>query len=299
MICSCHNIFTSRKGDTSKAHTHQVGLLALELENRETMDNSNNNNTNTKRRIPTRHYSQLNNQGVQFLQEGHYEDATYCFIEAMQGINRQMVSPPVDLTSSISSESSDHSSYFISLDGQDDYYDDPCCTPHHPTTTRARPSHDAGSELFLFRSALLLLSGDHDEKGSDCCSTCCSNSSFTKSTFVTVLYNLALSYHLKALELNDIQSLTQALSYYQIAYRVVVSGATAPLPQVMAIFNNIGHVHRLLRNDDGAKNCFQHLLSVMMLVQQTGEVNRINKWDGFLSNVFGLIGEGPNPASAA
>ena len=251
------------------------------------MDNSN-NNTN-KRRTPSRHYRQLNNQGVQFLQEGHYEDATYCFIEAMQGINRQMVSPPVDLGSSITAES-DHSSYFISLDGQDDYYD--CCSPY-PTT----PSHDAGSDLFLFRSALLL-SGDR-EKSSDCCSTSCSNTSFTKSTFVTVLYNLALSYHLKALDLQDIQSLTQALSYYQIAYRVVVSGATASLPQVMAIFNNIGHVHRLLRNDDGAKNCFQHLLSVMMLVQQTGEVNRINKWDGFLSNVFGLIGEGPNPASAA
>ena len=248
-----------------------------------------------ERRVLTRNFLKVNNDGIHHLRKGHYEDATYCFIEAMQGINRQMISPPANVTPSSIPNESITPSYFVSLEGQD------------AVTSSPPSSHSLaeGGDMFLFRSALLVSDIGEAACSSDCSSCCPSsyssnnNTASTKSTFIAVLYNLALSYHLNALETRDLQSLTQALSYYQIAYRVVVSGTSAPLPQVMAIFNNIGHVHRLLHDEDNAKSCFQHLLSVMMLVQQTGEIDRIKKWDGFFSNVTGLIGEGPNPASAA
>jgi len=83
--------------------------------------------------------------------------------------------------------------------------------------------------------------------------------------------------------------LAQALAYYQIAYRILVSEQRVLVSQAMVIINNIGHIHRLMGEEDNAKQCFQRLLTTMIYIQQTGDSNQISHWDRFLSNVIDLI----------
>lgn len=83
--------------------------------------------------------------------------------------------------------------------------------------------------------------------------------------------------------------LGQALAYYQIAYRILVSERRVLVSQAMVILNNIGHIHRLMGKDENAKRCFQRLLTTMIYLQQTGDANQISHWDCFLTNVIDLI----------
>jgi len=83
--------------------------------------------------------------------------------------------------------------------------------------------------------------------------------------------------------------LDQALAYYEIAYRILVSEQRVLVSQAMVILNNIGHIHRLMGREENAKRCFQRLLTTMVYLQQTGDSNQISHWDRFLSNVIDLI----------
>jgi hypothetical protein len=68
--------------------------------------------------------------------------------------------------------------------------------------------------------------------------------------------------------------------------------------RAMIILKNIGQIHWLLQNEEGAKNCFQYLLTTMLFVQQMGKASQIQNWDSFLSNILDLIIQGPFLASA-
>ena len=83
--------------------------------------------------------------------------------------------------------------------------------------------------------------------------------------------------------------LSQALAYYQIAYRILVSDQRVLVSQAMVILNNIGHIYRLMGKEENAKNFFQRLLTTMAYVQQTGNYEQISHWDSFLTNVIDLI----------
>ncbi len=83
--------------------------------------------------------------------------------------------------------------------------------------------------------------------------------------------------------------LGQALAYYQIAYRILVSEQRVLVSQAMVILNNIGHIHRLLGNEENAKKCFQRLLTTMLYLQQAGDHHQIIHWDSFLNNVMDVI----------
>lgn len=83
--------------------------------------------------------------------------------------------------------------------------------------------------------------------------------------------------------------LSQALAYYEIAYRILVSEQRVLVSQAMVILNNIGHIHRLMGKEEDAKQCFQRLLTTMVYLQQTGASHQISHWDSFLKNVIDLI----------
>ena len=88
----------------------------------------------------------------------------------------------------------------------------------------------------------------------------------------------------------DTVLLGQALSYYQIAYRILVSEQRVLVSQAMVILNNIGHIHRLMGNEATARKCFQRLLTTMIYLQQSGEARQqISHWDSFLNNVIDLL----------
>jgi len=83
--------------------------------------------------------------------------------------------------------------------------------------------------------------------------------------------------------------LSQALAYYEIAYRILVSDQRVLVSQAMVILNNIGHIHRLMGNEENAQRCFQRLLTTMIYIQQTGDSRQISHWDFFLKNVIDLM----------
>jgi tetratricopeptide (TPR) repeat protein len=83
--------------------------------------------------------------------------------------------------------------------------------------------------------------------------------------------------------------LGQALNYYEIAYRILMSEQRVLVSQAMVILNNIGHIHRLMGQEEKAKRCFQRLLTTMVYLQQTGDWHQISHWNSFLTNVIDLI----------
>jgi tetratricopeptide (TPR) repeat protein len=83
--------------------------------------------------------------------------------------------------------------------------------------------------------------------------------------------------------------LSQALAYYEIAYRILMSEQRVLVSHAMVILNNIGHIHRLMGKEENAKRCFQRLLTTMIYLQQTGDSHQISHWDCFLTNVIDLM----------
>ena len=114
-----------------------------------------------------------------------------------------------------------------------------------------------------------------------------------------IVYNMSLAYHRAALDLGSLEVLKHALVHYDAAYRILISESRVLVSQAMVILNNIGHIHRLLNDQDRARACFQCLLTTMIYVQQSGESRHIHQWESFFSNVFDLIAPSPRPAPAA
>jgi hypothetical protein len=83
--------------------------------------------------------------------------------------------------------------------------------------------------------------------------------------------------------------LSQALEYYEIAYRILMSEQRVLVSHAMAILNNIGHIHRLMGSEENARRCFQRLLTTMIYLNQTGDSHQISHWDSFLTNVIDLM----------
>ena len=95
--------------------------------------------------------------------------------------------------------------------------------------------------------------------------------------------------------------LKRALRLYEFAYHVQTKEQISlNNMQTMALVNNIGHIHRVLKNEEEASQCFQHLLSVIMyVVGDCGERESNDHLDGFLANVMPLILQQSPSASAA
>jgi tetratricopeptide (TPR) repeat protein len=206
----------------------------------------------------------MNNQGVSMIQERRYEDAIDCFISAVQHINQVL-----ETTRGLPERPSSMV----------------CLLQDNHQVLSVPVSSD--EKMFVFRNPLLV-----SEKRTG-------SFQVSAKTSLVALYNLAMAYHLSGLQNQCAKRLKQALSYYELSYKMLLDEQHVVVSQAMIILNNIGQIHRLLQNEEGAKNCFQYLLTTMMFVQQTGEASRIQNWDSFLSNVLDLIVQGPFPASAA
>jgi tetratricopeptide (TPR) repeat protein len=204
------------------------------------------------------------NQGVSMIKEGRYDDAIDCFITAVQHINQVL-----DTTRGIPEQLSSMV----------------CLIQDHHQVLSVPISSD--EKMFVFRNPLLV-----SEKRTD-------SFQVSAKTSLVALYNLAIGYHLSGLQNQCAKRLKQALSYYELSYKMLLDEQHVVVSQAMIILNNIGQIHRLLQNEEGAKSCFQYLLTTMMFVQQTGEASRIQNWDSFLSKVLDLIVQGNFPASAA
>ena len=118
-----------------------------------------------------------------------------------------------------------------------------------------------------------------------------------------ILYNLALSYHLRAMDEEEesirIACLEKALTLYEHAHHVLSSQEIdVSLLHTMAIASNLGHIHHVRGDERRAEMCFQHLLSTILYVVDCGEGGKIECLDGFFRNVMPLIGQSTSAPAA-
>ena len=99
----------------------------------------------------------------------------------------------------------------------------------------------------------------------------------TVEASVGIMFNLALAHHLNAVygpscgPSQGASTLDQAISLYELAYTVQMQeDAELSVEFTMAIINNLGHIHRLMGDEEKAAKCFGHLLSTMLFLQSYG-----------------------------
>jgi len=153
-------------------------------------------------------------------------------------------------------------------------------------------SSDESSSPFLFQSPIIVsyISGAHD---CDCdCDMLESHQSKNDDSFYNlvrfssaILFNLALTYHLAALQDQDKtgpqspeklakqkRKLSKALTFYKLSYTMMQDCHHDGVLETMAIANNLGHAQLMVGDVPKAKQCYEHLLSTMMFVVDAGTV---------------------------
>lgn len=111
-----------------------------------------------------------------------------------------------------------------------------------------------------------------EEEGCDCHTAAIDASA-------AIIYNMALAYQLQATfgtsSAVDVESLNlnRSLMLYEMAYKICMDSdeTRVSFDLIMAIVNNLGHIHSRLGNETSANECFQHLLSVMMFLRSTND----------------------------
>lgn len=119
-----------------------------------------------------------------------------------------------------------------------------------------------------------------------------------------VIYNLALSHHLKAMLLakslghrehaHKNAYLLKALSLYESFHQIFRSRAISvrvPSLHCMALVSNLGQIHHLLGDPTKGQQCDEYLLSVLMYTIDGGQAASIGQHlvEGFLTIVEHLI----------
>jgi len=168
------------------------------------------------------------------------------------------------------------------------------------TTTSANcPQHQL--QVSIFRDPIMVR-GDHFKAPLDI--QVCEELSYV------AIYNLALSHHLKSVELASDPSkqnvrrvyLHKALSLYEHSHQILMKqtiNVGVPVIHSMALVSNLSQIHHALGDHNKAEMCMQYLLSTMMYVIDCGKVDTLgNSMDGFFNMILPLIsGDVPAPAA--
>lgn len=109
-----------------------------------------------------------------------------------------------------------------------------------------------------------------------------------------ITFNLALAHHLSAIEDQDFNrtKLKKVLQLYELAYRWQMDADDHQFTCIrftMVISNNLGEIHRVVKNKSKHVKCLQHLLSTMMVMVDCHQSDDSLEYDGFLRNTSQLI----------
>lgn len=212
----------------------------------------------------------LNNEGVQLLQAGSYNEAVKIFSHVLATVKTLLNEENREQTWTMDEDEAMETAPFCHFKGSKCHMN----FDEEVNTT---------GELFLFQKALVV---DYDNSSA----ALVHFNSLVKLSSIS-LYNLALSYHLGALEMKTSRKMfRKALTFYELAHSIQTpEELDLGVLLTLAIVNNIGHIHSVLNNKAKANQCFQHLLSTIMYVTDCGEGESVPMFDGFFSNVMGTV----------
>ena len=124
-----------------------------------------------------------------------------------------------------------------------------------------------------------------------------------------IIFNLALTHHLEALETQQIcnttvtSTLRKSAKLYQLAFNMLqeVTVQSNNLIFAMATVNNLGLVFEMLEDDDAAHECFEQLLSTLMFLVDCGDGAAVSKFGNgvFFRTISHLISRADVAAAAA
>lgn len=165
--------------------------------------------------------------------------------------------------------------------------------------------HSSASEAFIYRRAFFV-EVDEDEDGlraryedSVNVSPVCIIQS------ATLLFNLGLLYHMKAVRRRGSGWTEKSITMYKMALSLVKdvldssSGQMVDSRLVLAMLNNLGELYFEQGQYELAKQCFDNLASVLSGMSQSGMTTLVdrNDWTGLVTNSMMLID--PQVAAAA
>ena len=103
-----------------------------------------------------------------------------------------------------------------------------------------------------------------------------------------VIFNLAIAYHLQG----DNDSLARALKLYELSFNLQREQQfDNNVLFILATVNNLGLIHKQLRDEHSSRMCFEHVLATLMYLTDCGEANDCNL-DGFFRNISGVVSQG-------
>jgi tetratricopeptide (TPR) repeat protein len=235
--------------------------------------------------------SEFNNKGLYLLENGLYSQAVIAFSQGVV-IVKQVLAEEEEEDASFDSAMAQACSESPPM---------PECFFHQQQNSQLTSdyTHDTllYEEPFLFKAPIYIQSTP-DTIASGFAAT---TKYFIKLSFI-LLYNLALAHHLRAATepKSKTKRLQKAMKLYEIAFTMQLQDLDLSVLQVMAISNNLGHIHTILRNETKSRRCFEHLLQSILLCQHPQEEDEpAVPLDGFLTNVMPFMLNGLASAPAA
>jgi hypothetical protein len=211
--------------------------------------------------------SRLNNEGIQCMNEGRFENAVETISNALAYVKTRISSEDNDNANDTSSSSSSSCREIENL------------TAIIPRSIMVR------LDTASFTTTKIMVSLHHcyihtypivlEQPNQPCAVTF---RYLTIQSFI-LLYNLALAYHMYAVQQYEGEmtssspssvshrALRKAASLYEIAYNFYETEVVqSNMIQIMAMMNNLGHIYHLLQQPTIAKRYFHNLLRTIMYV---------------------------------
>ena len=211
-----------------------------------------------------------NNRGVQLLKAGDLTGAIYALAQGLDSMKSIMEDPGFQAAAENSDSSS---SDCMDLDQEEPSlaFMETCCdasvSPCHPQAEE--PSYVFCSPIELKTSTAI--------------------PSLKISLFI--IFNLVLTHHLNGIRQSDREQLEKALRLYECVYRIShEEDVDLSVLHAMALTNNLGHVHLILKDTHKSQKCFEQLLATLIYFVEVsdGNTKEIESLKGFFSNATSL-----------
>jgi tetratricopeptide (TPR) repeat protein len=220
----------------------------------------------------------LNNRGVRSLRKGLYEDASAIILEGLELVKTAMRDTDENDEQIYSSD--DHiislGTDFVFLEASSSSYslDGEC------QSQQELSYHVFFSPVEIPVNSVQLAISPHQIS-------------------LFLIFNLALAHHLGGIKNSNLEQFENALKLYELVHKMQFQEQVElSYLFTMALTNNLGHIHLCLKNTRRSKQCFEHLLAILMYFVEGGEGEKVEHLEGFFYNATSLVLR-TSPAPAA
>jgi hypothetical protein len=172
-----------------------------------------------------------------------------------------------------------------------------CCKAPPPKVPKGESNETQG---YMFSDPIIVDENDLDSQ---------SEEDILRFTMF-LIFNLALSQHLRALEFKTISrsafrtTLKKSLALYSLLYKMQLkkgTGSGLSYIHTMALINNLAQIHAVNEDEEKSRECLGYLLNYLIFyTEYIGKENCIaDEMDGFRNNIMPLILTDPALAPAA